>query len=698
MALKLPTALPTALPFSLSAALAVRTWPRELRDTLFLLAVVGWIVLLQSAHQPLWASALALLLLLGRAALAWQGRPLPGRAVMLALLLLVLAGTWMHHGRLWGAVAGSTLVVLLLALKTLELRARRDALVIFFLGFFTLLTLLLHSQALLTALGIVPALLGLLSGLVLAHLPLGRPPLRLALRQAGTLVLFGAPLMLLLFVLFPRFGPLWHIPTDAQMGRSGLSGQMQVGQIARLALDPSVALRVEFLDGSRPPEDQLYFRGPVLSRFDGQQWLPQYSEHSLAEHTSAAMQTQLLAVGTPLRYRLTMEPSHQPWVLTLQTTPELPPIGTQNAQLTPDLQWILPRPLTELTRFEAVAWPELRHSPLRPGATLAANLQLPPGFNPRTQQLAAELRQQLGAQASATQLIEAVLLRLRTGGYQYTLEPGVFGRHSADEFWFDRRQGFCEHIASAFVLLMRELGIPARIVTGYHGGELNPIDGFWTVRQSDAHAWAEVWLDAQGWTRIDPTAHVAPARTTDLERLLPPPGPFAAALIQLDPDLLAQMRAIWEASNNRWNQWVLNYGQNRQLELLRQLGFTAPNWQQLLYLLVGLLSLATLAAVAWLHWVRPRPDPWLRLLQGARAAVAQAGAVVPAPATPRQLAAALPALACPAETAAAWSEWLLRLETQRYDPSQRLDLAVLRRQWRKLPPLPRPLPHPSPRT
>jgi len=209
------------------------------------------------------------------------------------------------------------------------------------------------------------------------------------------------------------------------------------------------------------------------------------------------------------------------------------------------------------------------------------------------------------------------------------------------------------------------------------------------VRQSDAHAWAEVWLDAQGWTRIDPTAHVAPARTTDLQRLLPPPGPIAAALIQIDPDMLAQMRAIWEASNNRWNQWVLDYGQNRQLELLRQLGFSTPHWQQLLYLLVGLLCLATLAAVAWLQWLRPRPDPWLRLLQRARKAVAEAGGVVPAPATPRQLAAALPT-ACPTATAAAWSQWLLRLEAQRYDPTQRLDLNDLRRQWRQLPPLPRP--------
>ena len=158
-------------------------------------------------------------------------------------------------------------------------------------------------------------------------------------------------------------------------------------------------------------------------------------------------------------------------------------------------------------------------------------LELPPGFNPRTAALAAEMRRdpRLAAGGPAT-LVQAALERLRTGGYSYTLEPGVYGQHTADEFWFDRKEGFCEHIASAFVVLMRAMDIPARIVTGYQGGELNPVDGFWVVRQSDAHAWTEVWLAGRGWVRVDPTSAVAPGRTGSFQRLQAPRGVIGTAL------------------------------------------------------------------------------------------------------------------------------------------------------------------------
>ncbi|WP_045476812.1 transglutaminase family protein [Serpentinimonas barnesii] len=698
-------ALNTPLPTALAALARPSAWPRELRDTLFVLAVTALVVLLQAPHQPLWIMALALALLLGRAGLALQQRPLPGRVLLSGLLLLALLATWGSHGSIWGQQGGTTLIVLLLALKTLELRARRDALVIFFLGFFSLLTLLLHSQSLLTALGIVLALLGLLSALVLAHLPVGRPPLWLAFKLAAVMTALGAPLMLLLFLLFPRFGPLWSLPNDGALGRSGLSDQMQVGQIARLALDQSIAFRVEFEPGQRPTEQQLYFRGPVLSLFDGLVWRPLHGAQPpiiAGANAAAALQVS----GQPIRYRLTLEPSNRPWLLALEATPELPAIGGQAARLTPDLQWLAAQPVAELTRFEASAFPNFRLGPLQPDASLQIDLQLPAGFNPRTLQLAADLRQQLGPNSPPQAWVDAVLLRLRTGGYQYTLEPGLFGRHSADEFWFDRRQGFCEHIAASFVVLMRALGIPARVVTGYHGGELNPVDGVWTVRQSDAHAWSEVWLAGQGWVRVDPTAHVAPARTSELARLLAPPGLIEGALINLNPTALAQLRSLWEATNNRWNQWVLNHGQTRQFDWLRQLGIQAPQWHHLLGLLAGLLALAALGAAAWLHWLRPRPDPWLRLLQRARRLLQKQGYPMPPEATPRQLAHALlhgvgaeggAANANP--TATAWADWLLRLEAQRYDPSQRFDLAVLHRQWRHLPPLPVALPspaHPSP--
>src|SRR5215210_5144180 len=173
------------------------------------------------------------------------------------------------------------------------------------------------------------------------------------------------------------------------------------------------------------------------------------------------------------------------------------------------------------------------------------------------------------AGAGTVALVTAALQRLRTGGYVYTLEPGLYGEHTADEFWFDRKQGFCEHIASAFVVLMRAMDIPARIVTGYQGGEPNAVDGYWVVRQSDAHAWAEVWLAGRGWVRVDPTSAVAPGRTGTFQRLQAPRGVLAAAFGTVSPELAVNLRAAWEALNNSWNQWVLNYTQSKQLDLLK---------------------------------------------------------------------------------------------------------------------------------
>jgi hypothetical protein len=247
--------------------------PRDTRDTLFLLAVIGWVVLMQVAHIPWWCSALTVGVLLWRGRLALHNQPLPGWPWRLGLLLLTLAATAFTHQTLLGRDAGVTLVVVLLALKTLELRARRDAFVVFFLAFFTLLTHFFYSQSLLTAAGILIALLGLLTALVNAHRPVGRPPLMRSARIAAGMAALGAPIMLVLFLLFPRMAPLWGLPDDGMAGRSGLSNSMRVGEIARLVLDDRVALRLRF-DGPPPPQAQLYFRGPVLSDFDGVEWRP----------------------------------------------------------------------------------------------------------------------------------------------------------------------------------------------------------------------------------------------------------------------------------------------------------------------------------------------------------------------------------------------------------------------------------------
>ena len=642
--------------------------PRDTRDTLFVLVVIAWVIAPLTQEIPLWCSLLSAAVMVWRGVLAWRGQPLPSKWWLMALLGLCLAATLLTFRTLLGRDAGVTMVVVLLALKTLELRARRDAFVVFFLSFFLLLTNFFYSQSLLTAAAMLAALLGLLTALVNAHMPVGRPPLWQAGRLAGSMALLGAPIMVLLFVFFPRVAPLWGLPSDAMTGRSGLSNSMTVGNIASLALDGSVAMRVRF-EGAPPPQSALYFRGPVLSYFDGRAWQARPS----ALPNRFRLPADLQVSGDPVRYQITLEPNRLPWLLVLDATPQTPVLVGKTARMTRELQWILDRPVTDLLRYEVQSYPSFQHGPRQFMPGLQEYLDLPAGFNPRTLQLAAEMRRDPRyARFSSAQWVDVAMQRLRTEGYSYTLEPGVYGQHSADEFWFDRKTGFCEHIASSFVILMRALNVPARIVTGYQGGERNSVDGFWTVRQSDAHAWTEVWLEGQGWQRVDPTSAVAPGRTGTLQRLSPPRGVIAEAIFgTVNPALAINLRAAWDAVNNRWNQWVLNYTQSRQLDLLKNIGFKEPNWQDLIYVLCAIVVVASLGGAAWNAWERHQQDPWLRLLQQAVAKLRAAGLRFSPTSTPRQIArqllGATPATSPHTQAQQqVWHDWLIRLEALRY--------------------------------
>ena len=666
----------------------LKNLPRDTRDTLFLLLVIAWIIAPQTGTLPFWCTAMAAVVLCWRGWIAWHVKPLPSRWLLLSLLIVACAATYGTHRTLLGRDAGVTFVVVLLALKTLELRAQRDAFVVFFLGFFTLLSNFFFSQSLLVAAAMLIGLQGLLTALVNSHLPVGKPPLLQAAKTAGGMALLGMPIMVILFVLFPRVAPLWGVPEDAMRGRSGLSSTMDVGSIADLALDSSVAMRVKF-SGPLPRRSEMYFRGPVLSGFDGRQWRALRS--SLPQ--SAQLAADLDVAGAPLDYEVTLEPNNRPWLMLLDAAPGAPEVKGYSPLMTPELQWRVERPISDLLRYRAKSYVHFRHGPQTAVAGLQDYLALPAGRNPRTLALAAELRRDpLFARADSAELINAVLSRLRTGGYTYTLDPGVFGDNTADEFWFDRKQGFCEHIASAFVVLIRALHIPARIVTGYQGGDVNAIDGYWTVRQSDAHAWAEVWLEHQGWVRVDPTSAVAPGRTGSFQRLQAPEGIFRQALVTVSPDLAIQLRAIWEATNNRWNQWVLNYSQDKQMNLLRNLGFDAPSWEDLSYLLIGIIVAASLIGAAWAQWEKYQQDPWLRLLDNARRQLARTGLQLPANLPPRSLAEHLQnAQGLSPGAVAQWTEWLLQLESWRYamaqlpgDPSP-ASIATLRQQFARLP-------------
>jgi transglutaminase-like putative cysteine protease len=646
----------------------IRAWwerlPRDTRDSFFLLAVITMVMAPHADHLPLWATTLTGLVLAWRAQIAWRQRPLPSRWWLLGIALVYAALTWLTFRTLVGREAGITLLMVLMALKTLELRARRDAFVVFFLGFFLVLTQFLYSQSLLTAIGALVSLWGLLAAVVLAQMPTGVPSIAIAARRAAGTTALGLPVMVLLFLLFPRIAPLWGVPTE-NIGKTGLSNQMEFGAMNEIANDDSIAMRLRF-DGAVPPPEQRYFRGPVLTRFDGKTWR---APDTGPTQSWLRGRDALTTTGPALRYEITLEPLRIPVLPLLEMSPgsELP---LPDLALTrgPELQWLSPRPITERLRLTASAHLSWQAGLTRSRLYLARDLELPAGQNPRSLAWARELAAQprfaaLEPGPRAEALAAALLDHVRSADFTYTLSPGRYGEespHVIDEFWLDRRLGFCEHFASAFVVLMRGMGVPARIVTGFQGWDAEPQDGYLVVRNANAHAWAEYWVEGKGWLRSDPTAAVAPNRVIQGLALQPQPGVIG----QLNPTLWRALRNGWETVNNRWQQLVLNYSRQNQFDLLKKLGFEHPDWAGLGQALAVVILAIALAAAAWIRWSSQPHDAWSRQRARIIALLARAGVTVAAHESPAAWARALRRqFGRRAEPAA---QWLESLERSRY--------------------------------
>ena len=655
-------------PTSITLPSSLARWypaSREARDTLFMLAVIAWTIAPQLPRLSLWVGLLCAAVLLWRGTLAWRQAPLPGRWWLMAVLALAAGLTFWTERTLIGKDAGVTLLLVLMALKTLELRARRDALVVFFLGFFLVLTQFLYSQSLWTAIAMGLSVWGWLTALTLAHMPAGRPRLSEAAALAGRAALIGTPIMVALFLLFPRIGPLWAMPGSG--ARTGLSDSLALGDVAQLANDDSIAFRLRF-EGRAPPAEALYFRGPVLSDYDGKHWRVDAFAQGPAASEIAGPEP--AASARPLyRYEMTLEPLRIPWLPLLEGTRTAPTANPPLAGLParPDAagQWRLQRPLAERVLLRAAADLQAPPAPVLHSFERRVLLGLPPGLHPRTRAWASALRDQPALQtADATALANAVLEHIRREPYVYTLEPGTYTSDTVDEFWLDRRAGFCEHYAAAFVVVMRALGVPARIVTGYQGSDFLPVDGYLSVRQSHAHAWAEYWQAGRGWQRADPTAAVAPERILRSQALEAEPGFMGAALGAVSPDLRLQLRRFAEALDNRWNQWVLGYGKRQQFDLLGKLGVESPDLLALARVLVGLVVAAGLVGAAWAWIDARRQSPWQRLRQGIARELARLGLEARPSDTLAALAGRVRAKA--GERAEAAAQALLMLEQHRY--------------------------------
>jgi transglutaminase-like putative cysteine protease len=578
--------------------------PRDKTDTLLLLAAALLVLAPHALHLPLWVSTLCAVTLAWRVVITVRGQRLPPSLVLLPLAAASMAGVWLTYNTLLGRDAGVAMLVLLVAFKMLEMRARRDLFVVVFLCFFLLLTTFFYAQGIGTALMMGVSVAVLLAAQLSFQFTGALPPLGRRVWLGARTVLFALPLAALLFFVFPRIqGPLWGMPGDAMSGRTGMSNSMAPGSMASLAQSDETAFQVRFIDPP-PPHALLYWRGLVLGDFDGRVWSQVAHERGGAADGAAARMR-----GRAIRHQITLEPSGQRWLFALDLPAAPPQVAGHASSVSAEQEMSAAYPIDTRVRYDAVSHPGYS---LQAGAELAGAarwLALPFGANPRALAAGAALR----GHADPFQRVRAVLRGFREDTFIYTMEPPLLGRHTVDEFLFKTKAGFCEHYASAFVFLMRAAGVPSRVVTGYQGGEVNPVDGFLTVRQSDAHAWAEVWLAGRGWLRVDPTAAVAPERVQrPLARAPSRMSRFGISalddLMNFDAGnspLLTQLRYEWSALNNGWNQWVLNYTPERQRGVLDSFAAGLVNVKTL----AALAVLLALLVAAHVRRNRPRLDP-----------------------------------------------------------------------------------------
>lgn len=651
---------------------------REQSDTLLLLLAALAVLAPHAAHLPWWISLTIAVTLGWRALLTARNWRMPPIWLLLPVAVGAMAGVRAEFHTWVGRDTGVAMLTLLLGFKMLEMRARRDVMVVVFLSYFVLLSNFFYSQSMLMALHTVLALALLLTAQLSFQYGAYQPPLRQRMKLATRLLATGVPMALLLFVAFPRIqGPLWGLPGDAFAGSSGLSETMSPGSISQLARSDALAFRVSF-QGAHPSPEQLYWRSIVLGDYDGQSWTRVVPRRGLQRPD-----IDIAVHGEALTYELTMEVQHNRFLPALELSGPQLRVDGYLVRDTDEMEFVTTITPDQRLRYSSKAWLDYRLQTEASRSTLQGWLALPDGYNPRTLALAASLA--TGA-ASTPQRVERLLQFLRTGGYAYTLEPPLLGRHAVDEFLFDSKAGFCEHFAGAFVFTLRAMGVPARVVTGYQGGELNPVDGVLSVRQSDAHAWAEYWQAGLGWRRVDPTAAVAPQRLqpqADSRTSNSASSQLLQSLRGEAASLLGAVRFRLAAINNQWQQWVLDYSPERQQALLDSARQRAPAAASLWPIAAGALGVAVLlCGLAWLQRQRQR-DPLQHLYARFCRLQARHGFVRAPHEGPQAYAQRLRARPASAAQQAAMQEFLMLYSRLRYaadsPESRTASLAMLRK-------------------
>jgi transglutaminase-like putative cysteine protease len=565
-----------------------------------------------TGRLPAWFALLAIVVLTWRYKIITANVHQPGRFVRISILIIVIFLLFLHYQTLLGRDAGVAMLIALTMLKFLELKSLRDYMLVVFLCLFIVMTSFLYSQSLWLGFYLLAVVIILFTVMMyLNHRD--RSDLLGMLKRAASLVLVGLPVAILLFVLFPRLqGGLFGLPGDSHSGLTGMSDTMKPGTINELNLSEKIAFRVEFL-APLPTAQQRYWRGLVLENYQQGTW----KENKDGKSTGSLVK---YSDNDVIEYTILQEATNKKWIFALDI-----PISKRAG-----LRWGSGQTL----RSDSVMH-ERQQNHIKSAlvykfidmseSELAINMDVSAVTGERVTELAKRLYRQ---SASDRDYINKVLAYYRNNDFIYNLQPPLLGEHPIENFMLDTRAGYCEHYASSFTMMMRLAGVPARVVIGYQGGEWNEQGNYLIVRQSDAHAWSEVWLDESGWVRIDPTSAVAPERIEygiSAIRQLIEQGQELGNLSQqqlqtvLTLSILSRslknFKLFWDGVNTRWYKWVIGFGSKNQISMLKWFGFKQANVRILIILLVALVSLVVIIQ-AWILFRRKKVlDPAVRQYQ-----------------------------------------------------------------------------------
>ncbi|WGL17829.1 DUF3488 and DUF4129 domain-containing transglutaminase family protein [Microbulbifer bruguierae] len=570
--------------------------PRE--SLLWIFAAQLVVLLPHFAHLPVWLVGAWCAAVYWRYQVFLGRREMPGKLIKLLAVSLAVAGLALTYRRWFALEPMVALLALSFTLKNIELASRRDALLSLLLAYFLAATLFVFEQTIPYAVYGIFCVVVITAALAAQQGRASARPKR-ALGLSARLLAQAVPVMLLLFVVMPRLGPLWAVPQNSSKASTGISDSMSPGDFSQLSKSAKPVLRIAF-DGALPPPEQRYWRGLVYTHFDGRRWSePDAGVYRWGRSNRApggdGSERPLPAVGPRYRYQVIMEPSQNPWLFALAW----PHSETRGVRETDDDTLVYRSPVSARLAYAVHSWPResiARAQSLNP-LEQRRHLQLPASGNPRARQWA-EARRREGMSAEE---ISAALLARYNRDFTYTLRPPELGRDTVDEFLFSTREGFCEHFASSYVFTMRAAGVPARVVAGYQGGEWVAQEEYLLVRQYDAHAWAEIWLPERGWVRVDPTAAVSPERIRDGLQSAAAEEFMQDALLPLHKfAFVSRLRLQWDMINYRWYQAVVRFDHERQQGLLQRLLGEVSPLRIALFLGVPIL-VALLLLLAWLN-------------------------------------------------------------------------------------------------